>query len=394
MFPPDPIAAVTHPDPYPYYADLVASTPLYRDDTLGLWVAASAGAVTAVLTSDRCRVRPPDEPVPRTLLNSPAAGIFRALVRMNDGAGHCPLKHAVSAAFASLDLSEAAARSRSWAGQLVAELRPQDDRTRLTEMALRLPVYVVADLLGVQCGQMPEVAGWLSDFLACLAPASSAEQIERGKLAAGQLRVVVQALLDEQRPRRADTLLAVLAAQARRAGCDDAELIVANAIGFLSQACEATAGLFGNTLITLAKQHDLRARVLNDPSLLAHILPEVLRYDPPIQNTRRFLAGDGVVAGQVMRSGDAMLVVLAAANRDEAANPHPHCFDPFRSERRVFSFGVGVHACPGAALAMTIAQAGVAAVLASGLDAVPLANAVTYRPSANARIPHWEEATQ
>jgi len=51
----DPIAAVTHPDPYPFYADLVAKRPLYRDDALGVWVAASAEAVTAVLTSDLCR---------------------------------------------------------------------------------------------------------------------------------------------------------------------------------------------------------------------------------------------------------------------------------------------------------------------------------------------------
>ncbi len=43
-FPADPIAAVIHPDPYPYYADLVARRPLYRDAALGLWVAASADA--------------------------------------------------------------------------------------------------------------------------------------------------------------------------------------------------------------------------------------------------------------------------------------------------------------------------------------------------------------
>jgi hypothetical protein len=41
-FPDDPLAAVTHPDPYPYYADLVAHRPLYCDATLGLWVASSA----------------------------------------------------------------------------------------------------------------------------------------------------------------------------------------------------------------------------------------------------------------------------------------------------------------------------------------------------------------
>jgi cytochrome P450 len=234
MFPSDPIAAVTHPDPYPYYADLVARTPMYRDDTLGLWVAVSAEAVTAVLGSDCCRVRPPSEPVPRTLLGSPAGEIFRALVRMNDGAGHCPLKQAVSATFDSIDLHAAAARSRAWAGQLVDELR--EDRDRLAEMSLRLPVYIVADLLGVDHSQLPEVVRWLSDFVRCLAPASSAEQVERGKLAAGQLWAVVQALLDAPQPGRTDTLLTVLAAQARRAGCDNTGVVVANAIGFLSQA--------------------------------------------------------------------------------------------------------------------------------------------------------------
>ena len=52
--PKDPIAAVTHADPYPYYADLVAKTPVYRDEALGIWVASSADAVTGVLTSESC----------------------------------------------------------------------------------------------------------------------------------------------------------------------------------------------------------------------------------------------------------------------------------------------------------------------------------------------------
>ena len=93
--PQNPIVAVTHPDPYPYYADLVASRPIYRDETAGLWIASSAAVVTAVLTSDLCRVRPPTEQVPSTLLGSSAADVFRHLVRMNDGQKHAPMKRAV-----------------------------------------------------------------------------------------------------------------------------------------------------------------------------------------------------------------------------------------------------------------------------------------------------------
>jgi cytochrome P450 len=98
------------------------------------------------------------------------------------------------------------------------------------------------------------------------------------------------------------------------------------------------------------------------------------------------LAGvDGVVAGQSMREGDAILVVLAAANRDPAANPHPDRFDPDRAAPRSFTFGLGPHACVGEALAVAIARAGVARLLTAGVDVQGLD--VTYRPSPNTRVP-------
>ena len=86
--PRNPIGAATRPDPYPYYAELVAHRPLYWDETTGCWVASSAAAITAVLTNKLCRVRPPVEQVPTALLDSSAADIFRRLVRMNDGQQH------------------------------------------------------------------------------------------------------------------------------------------------------------------------------------------------------------------------------------------------------------------------------------------------------------------
>src|SRR3954451_15264079 len=120
--PSDPIAAVTHRDPYPYYARLAAERPISHDASLGLWVAASAEAVTAVLASDLCRVRPPAEPVPRALVGSPAGEIFRHLVRMNDGPLHDSCREAVSAMLGKIGEAQAATASRHWAGFLADEL--------------------------------------------------------------------------------------------------------------------------------------------------------------------------------------------------------------------------------------------------------------------------------
>ncbi|MDQ6907691.1 MAG: cytochrome P450 [Chloroflexota bacterium] len=385
-FPADPIAAVTHPDPYPYYADLVARRPLYRDDALGLWVTSSADAVTAVLTSDLCRVRPPTEPIPEALRGSPAGTIFGHLVRFNDGAGHCPFKDAVSAALASIATSRVAARSAAWARSLSDEIEPTRDPGRLSRFAFHLPISVAASLLGIPDALLPRTAAWAGDFARCLAPGSGPEEVARGTVAAGNLLALFNDLVPTLRDESDDTLLTLLAREARHIGRDDAAIIVANGIGFLFQAYDATAGLIGNTLLALASHPDVQTRLVADPGLLDDVIEEVLRCDPPVQNTRRFVAGDGALAGREMHEGDGILVVLAAAGRDPSANPHPEQFDISRKDRRLFTFGAGVHACPGAPLATTIARAGIAQLLASGADLERLTQPVIYRPSHNVRI--------
>ena len=374
LCPSDPVAAVTHANPYPYYADLVRRAPLARDETLGLWVAASAEAVTAVLTSDLCRVRPPAEPVPRALLGSSAAEIFRSLVRMNDGPRHAALKQAVSATLGSLNGMSLADSSREWARRLVP------DRS-LTDFAFQLPIYVVGHLLGVPDDRLSELSLWMGAFVPALAPGGLPEQVERGKETASLLLDLFRPLLSER-----DGVLPALAREARRAG-EDEEAILGNAIGFLFQAHDATAGLIGNAVLALALRPDLRQQVASHPNLLRQTLQEILRYDPPIQNTRRFMTRDGQVLGCPMKEGDAVLVLLAAANRDPAANPEPDRFDPLREGRRLFTFGIGPHACPGEMLATTIALAGIESLLRTGAEFERITENVSYRPSANARIP-------
>lgn len=383
-FPPDPITAVTHPDPYPYYADLVAHRPIYRDESLGVWVAASADAVSAVLASDICRVRPVAEPVPKALLGSPAGDLFGRLIRMNDGERHSPFKQAVSASLRTMKMSDIAEQSSKWASVLLREI--ESGPHCLEEFPFHLPVYVMASLLGVLEERIPDVAYWIGQYLRCLNPASSPEQMEQGKAAAGRLLDLFNSLISADEAHPCGSLLKTLAEQASRVGCEERNVIAANAIGFITQACEATAGLISNSMVALAVHEDVREKVSANPSLLPGLIAEVLRFDPPVQNTRRFLAQDGVVAGQAMRAGDAILVVLAAASRDPAVNPNPDCFDIARNDRRTFAFGASRHACPGETPAEIIARAGVEHLLASGVGLEQLASKVAYRPSANVRI--------
>jgi len=324
--------------------------------------------VRVVLASPFYRVRPAAEPVPLPLLGSPAGKIFGQLVRMTDGPGHMPAKLAVSGHLDSRIPARVAQHGAVAARRLVEELEPARHADRIADFAFRLPVYVLGQLLGFASDRLPDLAMWTADFVRCLAPAAAPEHIEPGKVAAGHLAEAFKVLL----------------------GHSTVDAVVANRIGYLFQSYEATAGLIGNTIVALGRHRDVLTRVEAEPGFLTAVIREVVRHDPPVQNTRRFLAGPGNAAGEAMREGDVVLVVLAAANRDPNVNPDPARFDARRAERRIFTFGTGSHACPGAALSATIATAGVAHVLGTGLDLARWAGPTTYHPSTNVRMPRLE----
>lgn len=379
--PTDAIAAVTHPDPYPWYADLRAGPPLIFDERLKLWVASRASVVHEVLASDAMRVRPPAEPVPRVIAGTPAGEVFGHLVRMNDGARHEVRKPALQRALAGLDLGDAHAAARRIAARMPG--------ASLAQTCLAFPVSAVAHLFGFPEQELPQVATWMQDFVLCLSPLSTTAQLQAASTAAVALMDRFEQLA-AARPAGHASLLRALQAET---SADTSRAALANMAGLLSQTCEATAGLLGNSLVALAREPAMHARLAENPSLLHPFVEEVARHDPSIQNTRRFVERPVTVAGVDLAPGDAVLLALGAASRDPMLNPSPDSFDLTRARRQAPGFGHGAHACPGQALAGAIAAAGLESLLDAGLDTrMLMKRGWDYRPSANARIPVFHTA--
>ncbi|TDF64389.1 cytochrome P450 [Cupriavidus sp. L7L] len=363
----DPLSAVTHPDPYPYYRELATHRPFFRDQRLGLWVAAGAREVATVLSHPDCRVRPPAQPVPPALAGTAAGDLFGRLIRMNDGAAHAPLKDLLMPLLAAIDPAAAARRAAALAELMDAGTAWSAER--INGVLSTLPVVTLADLLGlpvaVDRATAAAVAAHVAAFAAAQSPLADANAVQAGVVAAQWLGNWLANAVPAAGP------LPSLQQAACAAGID-AQAVAANTIGLLVQACEATAALAGNSLLHLGRGKAL-------PGISPdQLVTEVAVSDPPVQNTRRFLAADATLCGHDVKAGDVVLVLLAAASCGGMADGE-----------RPWTFGHGRHACPGDRLAQALAGATVTALLARGAAPAVLARAFRYRPSLNARIPHF-----
>lgn len=366
--PRDPLAAVTHPDPYPYYAALRTATPLSWCAPIQAWVAADAATVEAVLTHPAARVRPPAEPVPAFMRGTPAGALFAALARMTDGAAHAAARARVIDGLSRLSPLRVGQAAAEALVPLAADWRVHRRDEALDAWIRRLPVMSLLMALGHPDTTRDALVDATEAWVGGLSPLAD-------------------------RPRQAAALDAAvhLSAAFAAEGVDTVEEAAAR-LAILMQPHEATAGLIAAGLSRLAQEATLRDAASGGRLDESAFAAEVLRHDPPIQNTRRVLAADLVLHGQAMRAGDTVLLLLASAARDPARCDRPDllCLDrPAPADGPTgLPLGAGHHACPGGALAAAIAAGAWRHVLAHARadDWPRWEKPASWRPSLNARL--------
>lgn len=114
---------------------------------------------------------------------------------------------------------------------------------------------------------------------------------------------------------------------------------------------ESTRATIGNGMLALLTRPDAMKRLRKDPCLLDRAIEEMLRFDGPFMRLDRVASGDVDMRGQQITSGDRVVLILGAANRDPARFPQPDVFDIDRANIDHLAFGHGEHFCLGARLA-------------------------------------------
>jgi len=231
------------------------------------------------------------------------------------------------------------------ADELFAEGSPAD---LVERYARKLPLSVICELLGLPLAHRPKFIAWAGGFTRFTGALGFLGMIPN-ILA---MRRYIERHLETVRQQGGEGLIAEIVRVEKDGGKLSRDEIVSMVFLLLFAGHETTTHLISGSVHELLKNPDLRDWLEEDWSRVDLAVEEFLRFITPVQFTKpRYVRKDVELGGVRLRKGEKIMAMLAAANMDPQANPHPERLDLQRKPNRHIAFGTGIHFCLGHQLA-------------------------------------------
>jgi pimeloyl-[acyl-carrier protein] synthase len=217
-------------------------------------------------------------------------------------------------------------------------------------VAKPLPAIVIAEMMGLPKKDHDQFQRWSEDLIDGTGT-NDTDRLEASQQASRSLRHYFKTIIASKRNSSDEDLITLLIG-AEEGDDTLSEIELYNTCLLLLVAGhETTTRLIGNGLYLLLAQPEQLSKLQSDPSLIPNAVEEMLRYEPPVQATRRFVMEDIEFHGTQFKKGELIFLSIAGSNRDRTANKDPGTFDVSRENVKQISFGYGIHLCLGIALA-------------------------------------------
>ena len=339
-------------DPYRFYDEARKFGDLFHWSDYDRICAASLRSANALLRDRRWGREPPAEfreDAPDHL--EPFMKLERHSMLELDPPNHTRLRSLVSKAFTSRRVAEQLPAINSIAEKLVSGL--EDGEIEIQKnFAEKLPVLVIADLLGVPGEMADQLLEW-SHRMVAMYQAGRDRRVEiEAAEASTEFAEYIRREIERRRTAPTEDLISSLIAAEEGGNRLSVDEMVSTCILLLNAGHEATANSIGNAIKAIIES-GLSTRKLLADGAVARTVEETLRFDPPLHLFERHAKQDMEFFGCELKRGDTVAVLLGGANRDPAAFPIPDRFDPSRQAAGHISFGAGIHFCVGAPLART-----------------------------------------
>ncbi|MYR07794.1 cytochrome P450 [Gordonia sp. SID5947] len=218
-------------------------------------------------------------------------------------------------------------------------------------VAQRLPMCVVAELLGFPAYDIDDLVRWSFASTVLLDGLVTTGQIEAATQAVGELSAYLSDAFAASLERPGQNVMGDLA-RTVHGGDLDQDTAVIILFQLVAAGAESTVSLIGSAAWLLGRHPDIQQQVRADIALLPRFIEEALRLESPFRGHYRHVVADTTLGGVTLPAGSRLYLSWAAANRDDARYDAPNAIDLGSTDRRShMAFGKGIHLCIGAALA-------------------------------------------
>ena len=265
---------------------------------------------------------------------------------------HTRLRTLVNRAFVSRQIEHLRPVLRDMAEKLVDAFADKGEAELIAEFAAPLPVAIIAEMLGVPQEMGPQLLDWSHRMVQMyMARRDEAAETDANQ-AARDFADYIRRLAAEKRARPDDGLVSYMIATEHRGQRLTDDELISTAILLLNAGHEATVHQAGNAIKSVLESPYAGHGLFADPDSAERAVEEALRFDAPLHLFTRYALSDiDLGDGIMLKKGDEIGLMLAAANRDPARFENAYRFDPHRTDGANVSFGAGIHFCIGAPLA-------------------------------------------
>lgn len=378
----DPRDAAFVQNPYPFYAEWRANTPVFHWEQLGHWCFAACDDVNALLR-DRRFGRQILHIATREELGWPETPEHlvpfyefeeHSLLEVEPPV-HSRLRGFINPSFLPRQIERLRPDVERLAHELIDRFATLGSVDLIASFAEPVPVMVIARFLGVPDDMAPQILAWSHDMVAMYQARRDRGVEDRAVAATIAFSAYMRRLLAERRAVPGEDFISqLLTARDEDGTALSEDELVTTAILLLNAGHEATVHSLGNGVQALLR-HGKAADFLADPVRGSE---EMLRFDTPLHMFKRYALEDLEYQGLPLKKGDQVGLLLGSANRDEQRFSSPDIFDPARTPNPHVSFGAGVHFCIGAPLARLEMQTALR-ILFERLPNLRLAGPTRYR---------------
>ncbi|CAG9622951.1 cytochrome P450 [Sutcliffiella rhizosphaerae] len=281
----------------------------------------------------------------------PVFNLTNNMMLFRDAPHHTRLRGLVTKAFTPRMTEKLRPTIEKMANYLLDEMKNKQEHELIADFAYTLPVMVIAELIGVPNEDREQFREWSDAFIKFIDLNTTEADLEAVAPQLKEADTYMRNLIKAKRIAPAEDLLSGLIAVSDSGDKLSEDEMVATCLLLLIAGHETTVNLITNGYYLLLKHPFEMEKLINDLSLVSNAVEEVLRFDPPVLLTTRWISEDLEFSGQALKKAQVAMIALGAANRDPAVVDNPDLFDVSRTNIKHLSFASGAHYCLGAPLA-------------------------------------------